>query len=509
MSAAQSSSAPGEKPQYHHFIPQFILRNYAHPYRPPSGAKGTKRHSNRKGSQRKAEHIRPGDLVLHSIDLSSTQAKLTESPIRRTFGLKDMYRDMAKASNQNYVEEELSKLESNAAMIISKIRKTFDANNQAVWLSRQERDILRKFLFIMKYRGKAFHKRFVGDDNNKEGYVEDDKEKFLKYMHEKGFRKAVDVWLHSIMVILKLNIDLEGKWMKKVMEQIYPDDAMWFIMHMEGMYLTLCTPADTNMEFLLTENCYNVFEGPQTTLRDPATGEKRCVAWTNFHEFSPISPKLMIVLRSFILPNSEEDMDERIKRWRENIYKICTAPYPDPPTANSILADLPVRKARNSYSFMSSHRIELLEGEDGSRRSYHRFCFPFFKLSSEHVNKINTILLENAYTCQTVAFASQSALKVALEYYMTFPVGQGFKLVGDRENDHRLLYLLKLENILRELGSDKALAYQFANAKLIDDGAFEIMTDKLAEYLPKQPTGFMQLYMKLGKFHSDEAGERF
>lgn len=499
MAAPQSPSSP-ENSQYHHFIPQFILRNFAHNYRPLTWKGFAKRHSNRGDIQRKTG-LRPGEPALHIIDLSSDNPELSESPIRRTFGMMDMYRDFAKASDQNYLEKQLSKLESEAAKVISKIHKAFNSGNQAVWISRKERNILRKFLFIMKYRGKNFHKRFVNDEM--EGYVEDDREKFLKYMRENGFQKPVDVWIHSIKTILELKMDPMGEWMKNLVNQLYPDDAMWFIMHTEWMYLALCTPSDTDREFILTENCYNVFEGPQTAVIDPISGERRCVAWTNFHEFSPISPKLVMVLRSFVLPNSEEDKNESINEWRENLFKLSTGMHADPSSVNSILADLPINKPRNSYSSVTSHGIELIEGEDGSRRNYHRFCFPFFKLNTEHVNKINAIFLENAYTCQSVAFTSQSALRIAIEYYLTLPADQGFKLVTRQVNDLHLSYLLKLEKVLRKLGSDKALVYQSHSAKT-NDRTFEIVGSRLAEYLPEQPTEFMQLYMKLGELPSDD-----
>ena len=75
-------------------------------------------------------------------------------------GLTDMYRDFAHATNQHYLEQQLSKLESRAGQIISKIKKAFEANENEVWITRPERDDLRKFLFIMKYRGSMAHKRF-------------------------------------------------------------------------------------------------------------------------------------------------------------------------------------------------------------------------------------------------------------------------------------------------------------------------------------------------------------
>jgi uncharacterized protein DUF4238 len=369
-----------------------------------------------------------------------------------------------------------------------------------VWISRQERNNLRKFLFIMKYRGKGFHKRFVGDE--KQGYVEEDKEKTIKYMEKKDFNTSLYVWFQSIKTILELKMDHKGNWMKKLHKQMYSDDASWFIMHTQMMCLAFCTPSRTDTEFLLTENCYNIYEGPSNILIDPITGERRGGLWTNFHEFSPVSPRLMMVLRSFVLPNPDEAKNENIKKWREKMFNECVEQHTNPVATKSILADLPVKNPRNSYTSVGSHGFELLEGEDGSLRSNHRFCFPFLKLSTEHVNKINAIMLDNSHTCQTIAFTSRAALKTTLEHYLTLPVDQGFKLVGNESDDPILFHLLKLEKTLRKLGSDKNLVYNLHSAELIDDGSLEIMGNKLIEYLPEQPTEFMQLYMKLGEHPS-------
>ena len=113
----------------------------------------------------------------------------------RTFGLTDMYRDFEHASNQHYLEEQLSKLESNAGRIITKIRKGFEAGDADVYLTRPDRDTLRKFLFIMKYRCSGQHRRFYNKDAA--DYSEDDKDELLPYMREKGFTKPIDVWFDN------------------------------------------------------------------------------------------------------------------------------------------------------------------------------------------------------------------------------------------------------------------------------------------------------------------------
>lgn len=54
---------------------------------------------------------------------------------------------------------------------------------------------------------------------------------------------------------------------------MYPDDAKGFILYTETMYLAICTLSSKDTEFITTENCYNIYEGPSTLLVDPTTGE--------------------------------------------------------------------------------------------------------------------------------------------------------------------------------------------------------------------------------------------
>jgi hypothetical protein len=49
-------------------------------------------------------------------------------------GLLDMYRDLPDATNQHYLEEQLSCLESRAGGIVSKICKAFEAGEKDVGL---------------------------------------------------------------------------------------------------------------------------------------------------------------------------------------------------------------------------------------------------------------------------------------------------------------------------------------------------------------------------------------
>jgi hypothetical protein len=170
---------------------------------------------------------------------------------------------------------------------------------------------------------------------------------------------------------------------------MFVDDAMWFIMHTQYMYMAICTPNPSD-EFILTENSYNVFERSNCFGTDEGTGKVQGASYTSLHEFAPISPKLMIVLRNFVLPVPEEDADPDIKEYRAAFHSVVLDMVYTR-EVKSLLADLPIVKARNNYSDIVNGRLQLNSGEDGKRRKDHKFCFKYFAIGTEHVQTINGI----------------------------------------------------------------------------------------------------------------------
>jgi hypothetical protein len=482
-----------EKSQYHHFIPRFILRNFAYAS-PKTGYK------NRRGNGRHGKNQSRGDSngkdTVHTLDLSGATSQLIEAPLSRIFGQVDMYRDFAKAKNQQYIENQLADLESLAGMVISKICKSFEAGAVDVWISRLERDTLRKFLFIMKYRSSNMHKRFCHE--SAEEYCADDRERLLAYMKKKGFIKPIEVWFDNIKAMLKLKMDPRGLWMEEIRKRAYPDDAEWFILHTQGMYMALCTPSTPEEEFLLTENGYGIHEGPVSAHIDPKTGNLIPTSYTEYHVFSVISPRLMIVLRSFLLPNPLEDNSNDIREFRQTCYQQCANLHNVPDEANSVLADLPISKARNSYTRIVDGQAVLLAGEDGTQRASHRFGFPFFPITAEQVHKINFIMLEESYRIRTIVFGTPAAAKKTIEYYLTRATDGRFKVVSSKPDDRRLVFLRKLEGVVRAMGSDVIAVYHTLVDPPTEEEWLEEFGQAAAKSLPEQPTAFMQLYMKIG-----------
>ena len=497
-------SSTSKNSQYHHFVPRFLLKNFAHPFKP-----STKyfKDSGRRNKRRNKDGVYPGDSMLNVIKLDGTTADIFETPMAKTLGIVDMYRDVQHDVAPNHLEEKLSKLESRAGTVIAKIRKTFEAGGKDVWITRPERDVLRKFLFIMKYRGSSAHKRFYSQEDQE--YSSNDKERLLKYMRTKGFKKPIEVWLDNINVMLDVKMDPQMEWMAWLREHAYPDDAMWFIAHCQSMYMAVSSPAGPDDEFLLTENAYSIHEGPVSCYFDPIT--KRLVqgSYTEFHVLSVVSPKLIIVLRSIVLPEPEADEHDDLRIWRENAYERTAAQLIDPASTRSILEELPIRKARNSYSKIVDGRFTLLEGEDGVHRVNDRFHLLFSPISSKYTDRINFIMLENAHKISTVVFKSRLAAIRTLKGYLTTPCEvngvPSFKMIEGIEDNRRSKFLRKLEKLVNDLGSKATLVYQSGNGQCDDQHqmALRVASQMLQRRLANDqglPSDFKRRYAKLGLF---------
>ncbi|KAH8649432.1 hypothetical protein BGZ60DRAFT_422302 [Tricladium varicosporioides] len=403
----EPSSNTQEKSQYHHFIPRFILRNYSHLGQRPAASRGSK---NRRKGRNAARSKEP---MLFGLNFAGEEPEIIETSVAKTFGMMDMYRDFRASTRQHQVEEQLSVLESRAGEIISTIRKAFEAGKTDVWITRTQRDTLRKFLFIMKYRGSRFHKRYCHE--NTDDYDENDKEKMVEYMEKNDIKKPVDVWLDNIRGILDLKMDGQ-EWMDILRKRIYPDDAEWFINNVQGFYMALMTPFNQEDEFLLTENAYSIHEGAASERFNPITGKMELSAYTEFHLFAPIAPRLLIVLRSSLLPVPEEDSDPTIRVQRKLLYEASLASYHRPEAAGLLLRDLPINKARNSYSKIVDGRSVLIS--KGPIGANDRFGFTFFPIPEEYVFKINDIMLEESHRIDLIIFNNNAAAFKSLSHYL-------------------------------------------------------------------------------------------
>ncbi|KAK3337974.1 hypothetical protein B0H65DRAFT_309012 [Neurospora tetraspora] len=440
--------------QYQHFVPQFLLKNFAHRVpKAPKAPKGTPKPKYEKG-------MFPGDLVISSLDMTQDAAAFTEKPVSRILGQINMYDDFITKPDKErrHVEKLLSRLEAQAAQIVTKVTKALEAKEPAVRLMWDERSLLRKFLFLMRYRNIVFYKRFHHENSTE--YSDQDREQLREYMAENPqFKTPIDVWLNNIKTIVELEIDPEFKWAREIGKHMYPDDAQWFLYNLQCNTMAFCVPSNPEEEFILTDNSYTVSDEVQVFARNVRSDRIETLARAPFHEFVPVSPKLMIVLRSQYLSEPLEDNCPEVKARREAHRSLAFAGFGP---VQSVLEDLPIGKPHNSHVKVVNGRLCLRDGEDGCQRRDHSYLFHFFSVESRHVNTINSILLDKCVHCTSLIFNSKDAFGKTLEWYLTAPLEYGKTLIGENA-DLREKILMKLEVISRSFGSKKETKWTRVN----------------------------------------------
>ena len=488
-SATPSSNAKSES-QYHHYIPRFILRTFSHQFRP---IKGVKR------PPRKA--LRVGEDALYTINLDGPPPWIRETSVSRTFGLTDMYRDSTTTANQHDLEQRLSVLESDVGRIVADIRKAYDEGKQEISLKRARKDVLRKFLFVQKYRSSGFQKRF--NKPTIDDYDSNDAHRLKDYMIMRGYERPIDVWFNNLKALLDVQVDANYQWIRFLKERMYPDDALWAITNILMYYMCICTPADKQDEFILTQNAYSIFEGPVSQMRDPQNGNL-IEPYTEFHMFFVISPKIALVLRSFLIPNADEDKAESIRLQRKKLLELNAVVHADPSRVKSILEDLPVKKARNSYTKIVDGRIGLKAGEDGTHKPSHRFFFRFFPISTVYTNMINFIMLQESHQSSTIVFKSKDRAAKVLEdffHYSRTNLNSVYMVadLGHPSDDLRMICLDKLQQAAKELGANVDLVTISDLRQLQVQKVKQSLKDSLPETPSKELDQIMAIYGTLGQ----------
>lgn len=410
------------KPEYQHFIPQFLLRNFSHKYVPPDKANRGK--PKKRGKKNK---MYPGDDVINSLSLSDDY-RIDECLVRRVCGVENMYVDTTKpAKEQGKLEKKFGVLENRASCVYRKIIKAYEEGKSTIWLKRSEKDILRKFIFLLTYRGEQYHRKY--NLTSLQEYDDGDKELLQEYMTKHGFTRPIDVWLQSLETIIDFDMDAQGAWRETIFESIYSPIADFFVSHICGMYMAICTPTNPDEEFVLTDNCYNVTEGPTTSHFDETSG-KYITKSPRFHMFAPISPRLMLVLRNEFLPEPNEDANPEVRARRAvGRHLMIDAIYGS--GTNSMMEDLPVTKATNNYTHFENGMLMPNAGWNRRFGMNDEFCFKFTKISTSHFQKINGLLIDHAFHGSRVVFNRKDAFIDLVEWYLTEPCEVGKNLVGE------------------------------------------------------------------------------
>ncbi|KAF4959478.1 hypothetical protein FGADI_1699 [Fusarium gaditjirri] len=224
--------------------------------------------------------------------------------------------------------------------------------------------------------------------------------------------------------------------------------------HITEFWMSLCTPSNADEEFILSDTGSHVYEGLTVDFQDKATG-KFLRLGPRFHLFAPISPRLIIALRSKHLPEPHEDNNPEIKAQRQLFRQIEIDSIYGPGT-KSILEDLPVHKAIKSSFTLFNGRLRPQPGWDGQLRQTDSFSFPFFRISTNHTRIMNGLLLDHAFHGLTIIFNQKAPFLDLLEWFLTEPCEVGKRLGGEYRPE-QMRYLARLAALMYAEGHNISL----------------------------------------------------
>ena len=287
--------------QYHHYIPRFVLRNFA--------------------LDDHVKHARERQDIYH---YSLTNGHLRIARVDTTYGVSNMYSDIRNVSDINYVEKELGKLEQIASDVVKQL---LNPSKSEFTITATELDALKKFLFIMSFRHPRRQQQYV--EGRFDIATKARQEKFMKTHNLSTF---ADAWLENIKIILgsdllpskEDNILEPSRW--KSLEQT----DFWF--HNIGTFVCIWE-APEPYEFIVTDNSFGIWEG------NCGPG-----MWSQaYHHFYPVSPRRIIVLskvtykKDEFIGSSRAEFDNSLglstknSLFPEHIHNLPIPQYPGKP----------------------------------------------------------------------------------------------------------------------------------------------------------------------------------
>ncbi|CCT76108.1 uncharacterized protein FFB20_08479 [Fusarium fujikuroi] len=189
-----------DAPQYQHFIPQFILKNFDHPFSCPQAPHEWLKMQEAPSRKRKIPR-RPGQAY-----------KIEELSVQRVCGLVDMYTDQSpNAQTPRELEGEFSRLEGKTSIVIRKIIGAHQRGEGKVKLTMTQQIVLRKFVYLLNQRGSGFFKTHNSD--RIDGYEKNDRHLLKEFMDRNGIPRPLDAWLQGFLSsIIDLDMRITADW---------------------------------------------------------------------------------------------------------------------------------------------------------------------------------------------------------------------------------------------------------------------------------------------------------
>ncbi|PBK95353.1 hypothetical protein ARMGADRAFT_1163951 [Armillaria gallica] len=386
--------SPAQRDQFHHSIPRFILRRFQ---TGPRKSKAERRKEYRQ-THVDPDHVFYYDLASGSLDVRS---------IGTIYGLKNLYRDASNASNVNELEEKLSVLERDAAVIIEGLHSSL-ASGKAI-LKRHDLERLRKFLFIMHYRN--WGKSYFNPDHPTGGaqirpWLE-------RYKAKHQCQTHTDVWLHVLRYYLdtphsQILDAAEAEYRQHGWEKIHNPAATHIdpnfeqhetiAYHVQAEMYSFCIwEADAASEFILTSQGFGLW------VDITYTTEGTSAAGGYIHRIFVISPRIAVVLRANSIP-----------------------PLP----VNSTL--LKIRQEKRTVKLVNGESSFIApEGTDLDSVNWNLFRLPddlftfsITRLSLSETDAFNAVLLDNVRYDGAITFLGKERMLRTVRTYDHDPVNK-------------------------------------------------------------------------------------
>ncbi|CAG8665941.1 4351_t:CDS:1 [Funneliformis caledonium] len=385
--------------QYHHYIPRFLLRNFA--------IDNYERIFESNINQQKKKSQRKAELIQTYV---REEDQLRVSFISKTYGRTNMYKDI---NNEDamHVEAKLSKLERSVSETIRNIVKTSQMENQVILLRKNLED-LRKFIFIMNYRNSQRYFQYANDK-----FDIPTKLMVTTFMQQHNLQRPAEVWLQNIREILDTPYSEV-----KDNEKIFDLDREDFKHRMIDSFLIIWQ-AGENDEFIITSNGFGIFEGVNGMVFGKFPFQYA------YHSFYVISPKLVLVL----CPSGfrkEVGTDHLYNHFgHRSIFDNVPHPSATPKyvgTGNKPYNEHNRPKYNGSDLFeLRAHLFKMNLNSMGiEMQPNDTFTFPFVKINSATVHLINSVLLNEVNSDLVLTFLSCSYLyKTIVKYHKNKIVG--------------------------------------------------------------------------------------
>lgn len=340
----------------------------------------------------------------------STDALLIGVPIARAFGNSDMYRDDSSAENVYYVEQQFSKLESQAAQVLRKLDIAISGPRPAttVALTRKEVNTLRKFLFLLPYRSQRHASQYLEERFDAKTKIEVE-----TFRQKHDLKDSYAVWLFNLRNMLEAE-----HWEIPESEKILRSDRDAYttesLKRQMGFYV-----APDDSEFVMTNNGLGLWEGTylpsfsmMAMMMSPGANPAH-TAWKHTTTY-PISPRLLVLMRSEVM--SQQQAVREHGGSPDDAVSLFGDKIPD----NSYFKDFPRTFASVKYDPPLRERelkkmIQSNDPKDLGSRVKDVLTFQLHMLNTDQAARVNSLRLEN--NPETITFKSPQKLLNSLHQF--------------------------------------------------------------------------------------------